>query len=158
MSGASRLPGPDDPTISRLIYALSALAVYRRIDTSCQDWRSRESQLYALRYQLLDAVAMSRLNNLNGASHAKTIDDRDTPATAKIKAKLGRKEKTYQSELARICCKVWAEHKPDSARGRPAFIHTVFEAAGMPLSVKRLEELAASVAPTHTNHTMKRLN
>lgn len=62
-------------------------------------------------------------------------------------AKRGRKEKTYQLELARTCCEVWGEHKPAGARGRPAFIRTVFEAAGMPLSDKRLEALAARIAP-----------
>ena len=62
-------------------------------------------------------------------------------------AKRGPKEKDSQHELARTCCEVWSEHKPAGARGRPAFIRTVFEAAGMPLSDKRLEALAAQVTP-----------
>ncbi|KFJ92623.1 hypothetical protein JF55_05855 [Pseudomonas sp. 1-7] len=64
--------------------------------------------------------------------------------------KRGPKEKAYQLELARACCEVWSEHKPAGAHGRPAFIRTAFEAAGMPLSDKSLEAFAAQVAPTRT--------
>ena len=61
-------------------------------------------------------------------------------------AKRGPKEKAYQLALARTACEVWLKHKPAGGRGRPAFIRTVFEAAGIPLSEKSLEAFATQVA------------
>ncbi|MGE6994979.1 hypothetical protein ACQKIK_16460 [Pseudomonas sp. NPDC047961] len=61
--------------------------------------------------------------------------------------KCGPKEKDYQRALARTACEIWLEHKPDGGRGRPAFIRTVFEAAGMFLSEKSLEGITRQVDP-----------